>query len=148
MSDNKDIDKFDHRVFDLLDQYWYNPTYTQDMFVEDLNKIMPPTCTETERKFSFLLDDYESERLAHEQTKKNSDITVQALLIEQEAHEATRKELEELQDAIAMRARQRVTMGNNSKEYHLTLNLIYPGQGLKDEILIDAIQASRERASA
>jgi hypothetical protein len=84
----------------------------------------------------------------NEQTKKNSDITVQALLIEQEAHEATRKELEELQDAIAMRARQRVAMGNNSKEYHLTLNLIYPGQGLKDEILIDAIQASRERASA
>jgi hypothetical protein len=89
--------------------------------------------------------DYESERLAHEQTKKNADITVQALLIEQEAHEATRKELEELQDAIAMRARQRVAMGNNSKEYHLTLNLIYPGQGLRDEILINAIKASKKR---
>jgi hypothetical protein len=44
--------------------------------------------------------DYESERLAHEETKKNSAITVQALLIEQEAHEATRKELGELQDAV------------------------------------------------
>jgi hypothetical protein len=63
-------------------------------------------------------------------------------------YEATRKELEELQDAIAMRARQRVAMGNNSKEYHLTLNLIYPGQGLRDEILINAIKASRERANA
>lgn len=89
--------------------------------------------------------DYEYERLAHEATKKNSAITVQALLIEQEAHEATRKELEELQDAIAMRARQRVAMGNNSKEYHLTLNLIYPGQGLRDEILINAIKASKKR---
>jgi hypothetical protein len=37
--------------------------------------------------------DYESERLAHEETKKNSAITVQALLIEQEA-------LGELQDAV------------------------------------------------
>ena len=63
------------------------------------------------------------------------------------AHEATRKELEELQDAIAMRARQRVTMENNSNEYHLTLSLIYPGQGLKDEILINAIKASKERTN-
>jgi hypothetical protein len=45
-------------------------------------------------------DDYESERLAHEQTKKNSDITVQALLIEQEAHEATRKELEDYKQKL------------------------------------------------
>jgi hypothetical protein len=44
--------------------------------------------------------DYESERLAHEQTKKNSDITVQALLIEQEAHEATRKELEDYKQKL------------------------------------------------
>jgi hypothetical protein len=138
MSDNKDIDKFDHRVFDLLDQYWYNPTYTQDMFVEDLNKIMPPTCTETERKFSFLLDDYESERLAHEQTKKNAAITVQALLIEQEAHEATRKELEELQDAIES------SQINSGSDNVITIQVTKTRFGFEE--IYNAIKQSKERS--
>lgn len=55
------------------------------------------------------------------------------------------KKLHELQDAIALRTQRQVSMGNNSNDYQIKYSLIFPKQGLMDEILISNIQESRKR---
>ena len=58
------------------------------------------------------------------------------------------KKLHELQDAIALRTQRQVSMGNNSNDYQIKYSLIFPKQGLMDEILISNIQESRKRGEA
>ena len=53
--------------------------------------------------------------------------------------------LHELQDAVALRTQRQVSMGNNSNDYQIKYSLIFPKQGLMDEILISNIQESRKR---
>ena len=55
------------------------------------------------------------------------------------------KKLHELQDAIALRTQRQVSMGNNSNDYQIKYSLIFPKQGLMDEILISNIRESRKR---
>ena len=74
--------------------------------------------------------------------KHNALESERALRIEAE------KKLHELQDAIALRTQRRVSMGNNSNDYEIKYNLIFPKQGLMDEILISNIQESRKRGEA
>lgn len=53
--------------------------------------------------------------------------------------------LHELQDAVALRTQRQVSMGNNSNDYQIKYSLIFPKQGLMDEILISNIEESRKR---
>jgi hypothetical protein len=55
MSVNKDITEFEEKVLrlviDNIDHGEFYFDFTDEKFIADLRQIMPPTCTETERKF-------------------------------------------------------------------------------------------------
>ena len=88
-----------------------------------------------DENFAVLLSD----KIAKKQMQLESE---RALRIEAE------KKLHELQDAIALRTQRQVSMGNNSNDYQIKYSLIFPKQGLMDEILISNIEESRKRGEA
>ena len=80
---------------------------------------------------------------------EDPDLILSRVVADFESERALRieaeKKLHELQDAIALRTQRQVSMGNNSNDYQIKYSLIFPKQGLMDEILISNIQESRKR---
>ena len=54
MKDNK-LTEFEHEALLCAKRYLSIPSFDDDNFIENLRKIMPPTCTPNERKFFDLL---------------------------------------------------------------------------------------------
>jgi hypothetical protein len=46
-----ELTKFEQKVISMIHGFIDNSGYLEKDFIEDLRKIMPLTCTETERKF-------------------------------------------------------------------------------------------------
>ncbi|MCA6437058.1 MAG: hypothetical protein IM592_11285 [Bacteroidetes bacterium] len=46
-----ELTEFEERAINACRRYKMDDDYALEDFVEDLRKIMPPTCTKTERKF-------------------------------------------------------------------------------------------------